>query len=360
MKKIFFLVTDLNSGGIENYLLRFLRHYEGKFLPTVICKNGVQGTLLGEYKTIKNIRIIPSGTGYLNPLKFWKFKTFLQREKPDAVVDFAGNFAGLTVFAAKLAGIKKRITFYRGSTNHFDESFVKLAYNNIVNKLVFKYSTVILANSKAAFDFFFQKTDERFEVIYNGINAKEFLSTNEDLRQELNIPQEAFVISNVGRFVESKNHKAVIEVASKLCYENKDIYFLLCGKDVIANLDSLVKQKQLQEQVKLLDFRRDVIKVLNTSNAFYFPSYTEGQPNALIEALFVGLPFVASDIAPIKETIPKESHYLLVNADDTEKASEYLKKIYSDQEFRERANLSKWAIENYDAAKLFNKFYIKL
>lgn len=360
MKKIFFLVTNLNSGGIENYLLRFLKHYEGKFLPTVICKNGNYGTLYEEYKAIENIRIIPMRIGFLNPLKFWKYKNFLQKEKPDTIVDFGGNFAGLSIFGAKLAGIKNRITFYRGSTNHFNESSIKLFYNSLVNKLVNRYSTVILANSKAAFDFFFQKTDNRFEVVHNGINAREFLNTKENLRQELGIPKEAFVISNVGRFVDTKNHKAVIEVATMLCYENKDIYFIICGKDVIANLEYLIKEKQIEKQVKLLDFRKDIIKVLNTSDAFYFPSYTEGHPNALIEALIVGLPFVASDIAPIKETIPEEFHYLLVDADNTEKASELLKEIYSDQQFREKANLSKWAIENYDADRLFNKFYTKL
>lgn len=360
MKKVFFLVHDLNAGGIENYLLRFLKHYEGHFLPTVICKGGSYGSLYDEYKTIKNIRIISFQIGFFNPNNFFNFKKFLQKEQPDTLVDFGGNFAGISILGAKLAGVRNRITFYRGATNRFKENFLYLTYNKFVNYLVFRYSSSILSNSQSAFDFFFgKKVDNRFEVIYNGINAKDFLNTDDDLRQELNIPKNAFVISNVGRFVESKNQKAVIEVASKLCKQNRDIYFVICGKDV-TELTSVVQEKKIQEQVKLLDFRRDIIKVLNTSDAFYFPSYTEGQPNALIEALFVGLPFVASDIDPIKETIPQEFHYLLTKADDTEKASELLKKIYSDKEFREKINLSKWAIKNYDASTQFEKFYTKL
>lgn len=362
MKKVFFLVNDLNSGGIENYLLRFLRHYEGRFLPTVVCKSGHYGALYEEYRKIKNIDVVPFPIGFYSPLNFWKFKNFLAFHRPDSIVDFGGNFAGLPIWAAKLAGIENRITFYRGASNHFEESILKLGYNKLVNALVYNHSTAILSNSHSAFDFFFGKTkiDKRFEVIYNGINARDFLNTQEGLRQELSIAQDAFVVGNVGRFVESKNHKTVIDVAEKLCRENKNIYFLLCGKGVVENLRHLVEQKQLGEQVKLLDFRRDIIKVLNTSDAFYFPSYTEGQPNALIEALFAGLPFVASDIAPIKETVSREFHNLLVNPDDIEGACKLLNKIYLEPDFRAKINLSKWAVETYDATRQFEKFYTKL
>ncbi|NHW59111.1 glycosyltransferase family 4 protein, partial [Escherichia coli] len=101
-------------------------------------------------------------------------------------------------------------------------------------------------------------------------------------------------------------------------------YFVLCGKEVDTSLKDSLVQKNLQEKVKLLPFRKDVVKVLNSSQLFYFPSYTEGQPNALIEAMVAGLAFVTSSIDPIKETVSTDFHHLLVEPDDVRRASEMI------------------------------------
>lgn len=61
-----FFVNDLNSGGIENYLLRFLSHYEGNIVPVVVCKGGVFGDLEQEYRKISNIELVKLKVGYLD------------------------------------------------------------------------------------------------------------------------------------------------------------------------------------------------------------------------------------------------------------------------------------------------------
>ena len=209
LKKVVFIVTNLNAGGIETDVLRFLRYYDGQLLPIVICKGNEYGDLYEEYQKIQNIKIIPMNLGYFNAFGFWFFKVFLDRENPDSIVDFTGNFAGLPLFCGRMSGVRKRIAFYKQSSNIFKENFIKLWYNRWMRDLVYRNATSILFNSRTAMNFFFKnkRIDDRFEVINNGIDIDIFLNTKDDLRQELGIPKDAFVIGNVGRYTEVKNQK---------------------------------------------------------------------------------------------------------------------------------------------------------
>lgn len=360
-KECVFLVNTLDSGGIENYLLRFLNYYNGEIIPTVICKGDAFGDLESDYRKISNIQLVKIKVGYVDFQAYKQLYRFFKQKKYDAIVDFTGNFAALPLLMAKYAGIKNRIVFYRGATNHFKENFLKNAYNNFLNFLIKNNATHILSNSKAALRFFFnKKEDSRFEVIYNGIDAEKFLDSDKNLREELGIPDKGFVIAHVGRYTEAKNHQTIIETAIQLCQLNKEVYFILCGRDVDISLKERVEKEKLSDRIKLLGYRKDVISVLNSSNAFYFPSLTEGQPNALLEALITGLPFVASDIDPIKETIPEEFHNYLVEPMDVSGAINRLQQIFENEEIRKSLNLSVWAKENYEPGYLFNKFYSKL
>src|SRR5690606_29803100 len=129
----------------------------------------------------------------------------------------------------------------------------------------------------------------KYEVIYNGIDASMFVRSKENLRNELNIPANAFIVGHVGRYNEAKNHKTIIEVAVSFCKQDSNNFFLFCGKDTDVHLTERVAQEELENQIKILGLRNDVYKVLNTLDCFYFPSISEGQPNALIEALVSGL-----------------------------------------------------------------------
>lgn len=356
--KILFLVTSLNSGGIENYLLRFLQHYAGEFTPVVMCKSGAFGELEKEFATIKNIQLVKNKLGYFNLGAYRDFQTYLEKENFDTVCDFTGNFAGLVMRSAAKVGIENRITFYRGSTNRFAESFLKKAYNNWVHRLVLKYSTSILSNSEAAFTYFFKKKDDRFQVIYNGINPSHFdleISQNE-VRKELKIPEKAFVVGHTGRVHFSKNHETIIAVAEILCKKYPDLYFVLAGKNTKEKFSEILKEKNLDAQVILLGYRPDIPYILKSFDLYFFPSVTEGQPNALIEAMVSGLPFVASDIAPIKETVPQRNHDLLLPPKYTVAFAEKIEQFYLKQ-WQFTTETTSEVRKNFNAEEKFKEFF---
>ena len=360
-KNIVFFVTILDSGGLENYLLRFLQYKASEFNRVVVfCKGGKGGQLEEQYKAVSNVEILIKNISFINPIDYWYVYQYFLKNKINIVCDFTGNFSGLILLCAKWAGINKRVVFYRGSDNHFKQSGFRLLYNGFVKFLTYKFATNILSNSITALQFFFSKKwkkDFRFNVIYNGINPKQFLEKKDSLRTEFNIPNEAFVVGHTGRFNEAKNHKTILKVAVELCKSYDDIFFIMCGNGVKMNLEKLVLSENLEKRIILSENRTDISCFLKTMNCYYFPSISEGQPNALIEALISGLPFVASNIEPIKETIPVNYRQQLIAPEDIKSAISKILEIRDNKEYVQKTDLTDWAIKEYDYKKRFEDFY---
>lgn len=310
-KNVLFLVGGLGVGGTETYLLRFIDYLQKfKFKCYVWCKLGTYGPLLNQYQSL-GVILVNMKLGKIPSLNYIKFYKYLKINKIDAVVDFTGNFSAFPLYIAFLANVNNRIPFYRTSRNRFNPSFIKNKYNDFLNLLVRKYSTRILLNSKAGASFFFPNQMSKINILYNGADAELFISTKDDLRSEFSIPQDAFVFGHVGRNNSAKNHETMISIANIFCEKHKDVYFVFCGNNV-PELSSYVKPK-FKTKILLFDSRSDIIKVLNTINCFVFLSTTEGQPNALIEAMIVGKNIVASNIDAIKEVVPPLYHNYLVD-----------------------------------------------
>lgn len=358
---VIFFVTSLQSGGIENYLLRFIGETFNSFSSiTIFCKSGKGGQLEEQYKQYKNVSIIKHKVGYFSLLDHLFVYKLFKKNKYDTICDFTGNFSGLILKIAYKQKIKKRIAFYRNSSNRFAESFLRIKYDQWIKRLTFKYSTKILANSYAALNFYFSNQWEgnnKFMVIYNGVNSEQFINEPDDLREELKLPENAFVIGHTGRYNPAKNHSTILKVGKQLIKQENNIYFILCGNGVKDNLEIEIKKNNLEDRIILFNNRNDIPKFLKTLDCYYFPSITEGQPNSLIEAMVSNLPIVASDIAPIKETVPRDFHNNLIPPLSVEAAIEKILEIYNE---RTNPRLQEWAIENFNSNRLFAKFLNQL
>jgi len=305
--KICFLIPSVASGGIEIYLLRFLRFLEDTSEITVIVRNLEKGELFQEYvETGVHLKFLP--LGYANPLKIWYHFQYYKQQKFDVICDFNANFAGMPMFLGRLLNIPKRIAFYRQGSDHFQSGIIRNVVNRLMKMLVYRNATSILSNSQAALEFFFHDrsiNDHRFEVLYNGFNFQDFeiVESKSEIRRKLNIPVDSFVIGHVGRYDKAKNHEAILKVFQEIIREGLNCTLVLCGRDTEKLIPAL-KELGLEGKAIILGYRNDVPFVLKGLDCFLFPSITEGQPNALIEAMICGLPFVTSDIPSISEIVP--------------------------------------------------------
>lgn len=358
-----FVVVSLESGGTENYLLRFLKYLlkeETNCNITIFCKGGKTGSLIGEYEKL-GVTIDAFKLGYLNINSIKLFKKKLSSNF-DVVCDLTGNFAGISMLLAKLNNVSVRIAFYRASTNHFKPTVLNLIYNKLMNRLVKKYATSILSNSNASFYYFYNSShykDDRFKVIKNGINTELFSKelNQIEVRQKYNLPLNSYLVGHVGRLNSAKNFETIFKVAQAMKHvtiNGKDIKFVFCGRETDSiKFEEKLIQHEIQESCFCLGQQLKVNEVLQCYDLFYFPSITEGQPNALIEALISGLPFVASNIETIKESIPDFAHECLVPPLNITKSTEKIIDIINNTN---PIRLKDWAINEYQAEKRFKEF----
>lgn len=363
--KICFLIPSVASGGIEIYLLRFLRFLKDASEITVIVRNSDKGELYHEYlETGVHLKFLP--LGYVNPLKIWRHYHYYKQQKFDVICDFNANFAGVPMFLGNLLNIPKRISFYRQGSNHFQSGIIRNAVNQLMKMLVYRNATSILSNSQAALDFFFPDRnvpDHRFQVVYNGFNFHEYTikESKEDVRIKLNIPADAYAIGHVGRYDKAKNHETILKVFQQLLKEGLNCALVLCGRDT-EKLLPRIKELGVDKKVIILGYRSDVSIVLKGLDCFIFPSITEGQPNALIEAMISGLPFVTSNIQSISEIVPRSLKSWMVCPIDSEQIIQKVLEIHSNYSLaiNKVINAKDDLLENFDAKHNFNRLLMIL
>ena len=116
-----------------------------------------------------------------------------------------------------------------------------------------------------------------------------------NLRKELGLPDEAFLVLSVGELNQNKNQQVIIKAISEL--GDPDIHYVLCGKgDQRDKLESLAEKSGVKRQVHFLGYRKDVPDIYRQCDVFAMPSKREGLGLAALEAMYCGLPLVNSNI----------------------------------------------------------------
>ncbi len=170
-------------------------------------------------------------------------------------------------------------------------------------------------------------------------------------RKELGVPEDAFIALSIGELNKNKNHEVVIRSLKKL--NNPEIHYIICGGGPLEDyLKSLIKELELENQVHLLGFRPDIPQICKSSDIFVFPSFREGLPVSIMEAMVTGLPIVCSNIRGSKDLVQDEHGGCLVDPGDKDGFAKAIEKLYSDEALRKRQTLNgfelvkKYSIEN--------------
>ena len=150
-----------------------------------------------------------------------------------------------------------------------------------------------------------------------GVNTDRLHNRNEqsDIRSELGLKKEDFLVLSVGELNENKNQQIILRAIAQL--NDPDIHYLLCGKgDKREYLEALAKELGIAQNVHFLGYRKDVVDICAQADVFAHPVRREGLGLAPLEAMYCGLPLVASNTRGIQDyTISGESGFLCSSED---------------------------------------------
>lgn len=362
MKEIAFYIRSLNGGGAENYLVRFLKKFQNQADFIVISTGSFNDDLGPKFKELSNVRFIFIKFSYGNLYDIFQLYKLLKSNKIYSFTSFSSESSFFVMLPAYLAKVKNRIVFYRHETLPVNVSFLKRLYYKLSVKLIPLVSTKVLSNSYSGLTNYYpnssKKYPEKFSVIENGISYEELIIDKLDIKYELGIPEDAYVVGNIARYSPVKNHEGMIKVAESMINKNPNLYFVFCGKAVDVEVPKLIKNSRNKNRIKCLGFNNKVYRVLNTLDLFLFMSFVEGQPNALLEAMAKGIPFVASNINSVNQAVPDNYKDYLVDPLDINKIEQRMNKIIQNNQIvKPVEDLRNQVLLKYNSNEKFKEFF---
>lgn len=155
------------------------------------------------------------------------------------------------------------------------------------------------------------------------------------LRQELGLPEDAFLVLSVGELNGNKNQKVIIRAIARM--KDPAVHYVLCGKgDQRQSLEALAKELNIAGQVHFLGYRKDIADICRQSDVFALPSRREGLPFAAMEAMYCGLPLVNSGIRGLTDITEDGVSGYVCGPDDAERYAESIRKLKEAPEDRKR------------------------
>lgn len=125
------------------------------------------------------------------------------------------------------------------------------------------------------------------------------------IRQSIGLPQNATAIVSAGILNKNKNNHVIIKAMARIANEN--IYYVICGEGAEeANLKALAKKCGVENRVLFLGYRTDMKDIMCACDIFAMPSFREGVPRSLLEAMDLGLVCIGSETRGIRELIGNE------------------------------------------------------
>lgn len=141
-----------------------------------------------------------------------------------------------------------------------------------------------------------------------GIELKPFYSTKKldtvIKKTELGLPLDKKILLSAGELIKRKNHETIIRAIAKL--NDNSMIYVICGHGILEEyLKRLAEALGVEQQIYFLGYRTDISEVLRIADLFVFPSYQEGLPVALLEAMASGRPVLCSDIRGSRDLMGK-------------------------------------------------------
>lgn len=177
--------------------------------------------------------------------------------------------------------------------------------------------------------------DGVIETVYNGVHINSIqTSVDSSLRKSLDLSDDDFVFICVGRLMEIKRHDFLIEALNRLKLIDR-VKLLIVGEGPERKkIETMIKQKDLLNNVKLLGFRDDVAELLKISNCFLLASTTEGLSCSIAEAMAAGLPLVVTDVGGNRELVEDDRCGYIVPVNDLDVFIEKMQYLIDNKEKR--------------------------
>jgi glycosyltransferase involved in cell wall biosynthesis len=316
-RRVLYTVNRMDVGGSQTHLVQVLRLLDRRrFDPMLCCLSG-KGALL-ETAGETGATVVNVGLGRLkSPAALgpvWRLTNFMRRERIDIVHNYLLRANLVGTLAARAARVPLVLTSKRGC---HERRGLELASARLSNRL----ADCVTTNAMAVREFVHDREGcplEKLVVIPSGIDTDRFAPLPAgDYRTRLGLAPEQRVVGIVTRMRVRKGVEEFLRAMATVRRQVPSAVALVVGEvDPDPSISALVRELGLEGHIHLLGPRADVPEVLSAMDLLVLSSHDEGMSNAVLEAMAMEKPVVATDVGGTGEVVQPGRTGLLVPPKD--------------------------------------------
>lgn len=353
------------GGGVESVVMNYYRNIDrNKIQFDFICDEDSTDIPYEEIEALGGrVILIPP---YQKVFKYHKeLKKVLKEGNYKIVHSHINTLSVFSLWAAKSAKVPVRIAHSHSTTNK------KEWKKNILKQVLRPFSKVFATNYMCCSELsgrwlFGNKEYDKGNVylLNNAIDLDKFKfneKIRKEKRKELNIDDDTLVIGHIGRFVEQKNHRFLIDIFNEIYKKNNNSILLLAGQGpLMSEIKEKVKNLNLDKNIKFLGQRNDINELYQVYDVFLLPSLYEGLPVVGIEAQATGnLCFLSEDMT--RETkILDSTVFMSLNRISEKWANQILKKVKKYKKHDTTKEVSNYGFNIKEEVNKLEKEYLNL
>jgi len=357
MIKVFYLVYGLTSGGIERYSVNLYEHLNKKKynFDFIVSKNN-HDFLDDEFEAAGGVKVALGNKKIKNKViyKIDYLINLIRVAKNSYDIAYFNLSIPADVFKypliCRVVGIKN-IVIHSHNSSEGHISIFKRILNVFGRMYINKIATAKFACSdKAAAWMFGEKVEKQksYKLINNGLEVRDYdynPKVREKIRASLEIEPDRMVIGHVGRFVDQKNHKFLLEVFKEVMVKEPNALLMLIG---VGELQEAVKEQAamlgISQNIKFLGEKKNVNELMQGMDVFLLPSLYEGLPVVGVEAQASGLHCVFSNTISSEADITGNVSFLSLN----NSAKSWAEKVIESANISRKSEKNKIISSGYD------------
>lgn len=284
-----FMIGSLTKGGAERVMTNLIDYF---------VQNGHQTTLVTQYQRANEYPlngqtkrilsdITEEETGKSRSLnfvkRFRKLRRIWKTERPDAILVFIGKNNIMTLLTAW--GLHIPVVVSVRADPHLEYPGRLMRF---LARFLFRYAKGVVLQTNQSRQFFSQQVQRKSVILHNPVSPEFF--------EEPYTGEREHTVVSVGRLDDNKNQQMIIRAFAEVLPVHPDyrLIFYGTGED-LPKLTSLVEELKLEQSIVFAGVTDHIAEKIKKAGVFILASDTEGMPNALIEAMTLGLPVISTD-----------------------------------------------------------------
>lgn len=345
MKRYIFFIGTLFGGGAERVVSILSSRMAEQGMPVEVLTY-YDKPISYEISSKVKITVVEKLTGTTNKLRnLIQIRKYF-KNNAKVVISFLAPFNMMAI----AANFGNRIPIIVADRN----DPTKIPSNKIIRKMrdvLYRFADGIVLQTCKNQEYFSKAVQKKSTVIYNPINLGDYAGAAIKSEKEKKIV-------TAGRLMPQKNQKMMIGAFAKVAEQYPDYQLVIYGEGPSREeLEQLVKELKIEKQVSLPGNKKNLHEQIKNAEMFLLSSDYEGMPNALIEAMCMGLPCISTKVSGATDLISHGKNGLLVELDDQKGFEKAMLELLAQKEQAE--NMAKEAVklnELLEMETIFNQW----